>query len=102
MKIFVALLFLGLLVFGKEARTLRLNEKMIGRVTIHPGYTTILSFPSKPKKVLLGNRGLFGTEFVENDVAISALVPQASSNLFVYLENRRFSFDLSTGPGARR
>jgi hypothetical protein len=35
-------------------------------------------------------------EYVENDLAISALKPNSNSNLFVYLEGRRFGFDLRT------
>ena len=48
----------------------------------------------KPTKVILGSRGLFAIEYVENDVAIAPLTPQARSNLFAYVEGRRFAFDL--------
>ena len=89
----------SVLSFGKEARVLRLSEKNVETVHIHPGFTTVLSFPMKPTKVLVGNRGLFGVEFINNDVAISCLAGSAESNLFVYLENRRFAFDLISKPG---
>ena len=57
--------------------------------------------------LVLGRRGfecggqkLFAVEYIESDLAVTALQPGAHSNLFVYLEGRRFGFDLSTGsPG---
>jgi hypothetical protein len=86
-------------VFAKEARTLKLTEKQVATIAVTPGKTTILSFPSRPTKVILGNRGVFAVEYVENDLAIAALAPSAHSNLFVYLEGRRFAFNLSTNSG---
>ena len=58
----------------------------------------MLSFPAKPSKVILGNSGLFAVEYVENDLALAALQAPAHSNLFVYLEGRRYGFDLRTVP----
>ena len=50
--------------------------------------------------MILGGQGLFAVEYVESDIAITALKPSAHSNLFVYVEGRRFGFDLTTGtPG---
>jgi hypothetical protein len=93
------LLSLTSAVFAKEARTLKLTEKQVATIAVTPGRTTILSFPSRPIKVILGNRGVFAVEYVENDLAIAALAPGAHSNLFVYLEGRRFAFSLSTNAG---
>jgi hypothetical protein len=84
---------------AKEARTLKLTEKQVANIAITPGRTTILSFPSRPTKVILGNKGVFAVEYVENDIAIAALAGSARSNLFVYLEGRRFAFSLSTNSG---
>ena len=83
---------------AKDARTLRLTEKAVGRIIVTPGRTTILSFPTKPTKVILGNRGLFAIEYVEADIAIAATSANAHSNLFVYAEGRRYAFDLLTSP----
>ncbi len=77
-----------------EARTLRLDDKKIGKVFVSFGKSTVLSFPSKPSKVVLGNHGSFTIEYIENDLAIAALHPSAQSNLFVYLEGRRYALDL--------
>ena len=102
-KIRNSLLLLLFLVLGAYAnasgtRTLRLSEKQIGKIRVTPGRTTILSFPTKPTKVLLGNKGLFSIEYIENDIALAAMAPTARSNLFVYLEGRRFAFNVVTSP----
>lgn len=83
---------------SKEARTIRLNEKTVGKITVTPGRTTILSFPSKPTKVILGNQGSYAIEYVDNDIAIAALTQTSKSNLFIYVDNRRYAFDLESIP----
>lgn len=90
----LAFFFLTQQSFGREARTLHLTDKKVAPIYVAPGRTTILSFPVKPSKVVLGNKGLFALEYIENDLAISAASTQSHSNLFVYLEGRRFAFDL--------
>jgi hypothetical protein len=81
---------------ANEPRVIKLDEKKIGVVYVSFGKSTILSFPAKPSKVVLGNRGAFTLEYIENDLALAALNPRASSNLFVYVQGRRFAFDLVT------
>lgn len=85
--------------FAEDAKIIRLDEKTIGKVLISTR-GTVLSFPIKPTKVILGRAGTFGIEYVESDLAISPLNTAARSNLFVYLYGRRFSFDLVTSPQA--
>lgn len=93
--ILALVLAFALNVFADEVKVIRLDEKTIGRVLISTR-GTVLSFPIKPSKVILGRAGTFGIEYVENDLAISPLNTAARSNLFVYLFGRRFSFDLIT------
>ena len=81
---------------AKDARTVRMTDKKMEPVFVPVGKTTILSFTTRPTKVILGNQGLFGIEYVEQDLAVSPLKVGAHSNLFVYLEGRRFGFDLRT------
>ena len=81
---------------ASNARSVFLSDKKTETIRILPGRSTILSFPSRPTKVILGNQGLFAIEYVENDIAIAATKSGAQSNLFVYLEGRRFGFDLRT------
>jgi hypothetical protein len=75
-------------------RTVRLTSEMIAPIRITPGRSTVLSFPARPSKVILGNQGVFAVEYVDNDIAIAALSGRSSSDLFVYLEGRRFAFNL--------
>jgi len=82
------------------AKTLYMKDTDVARVTVTLGRTTILSFPTRPSKVVLGNKNLFAVEYVESDLAISALHPQARCNLVVYLQGRRFSFDVVASPGS--
>ena len=93
--VFALLFSFALNARAEEVRVIRLDEKSIGKVLISTR-GTVLSFPIKPSKVILGRAGTFGIEYVENDLAISPLNTAARSNLFVYLFGRRFSFDLIT------
>ena len=92
---FLIALFCGIAI-GQSARTVRLTEKDMAKIHLQVGRTTVLSFPVKPTKVILGNQGAFAIEYVENDLAIAPLHPRGRTNLFVYLEGRRFSFDLES------
>lgn len=95
-----SLILLMLMSFGAfanvtpVAKTLYMKDTDVAHVKVLLGQSTILSFPTKPSKVVLGNRNVFGVEYIENDLAISALHPQARCNLVVYLPGRRFSFEL--------
>ncbi len=79
-----------------KAKTIILSDKKVAKIRLTPGRSTILSFPMKPTKVILGNSGIFTVEYVENDLALAALMSPARSNMFVYLYGRRFAFDLVT------
>lgn len=89
------LMFLIPRIFAKEVCPIRLNNAAVARVPISLR-GTVLSFPVKPNEVILGKAGSFGLKFIESDIAVSPLSPTARSNLFVYLQARRFSFDLVT------
>ena len=79
--------------FADSAKVIRLSEGNIAHILISDN-GTVLSFPAKPSKVILGRRGSFGIDYIENDLAISPLNPEARSDLFVYVLGRRFSFEL--------
>ncbi len=91
------LLFLSLVpnVFAEEGKTIKLCEKNIAPVRILIR-GTVLEFPTEPEKVFLGTKGTFSIDYVKSDLVISPLSVQARSNLFVYLQGRRFVLDLST------
>lgn len=79
---------------AKEARVVKLDDRKVVRIYVRTGRSTVLNFPIKPTKVILGNTGAFSVQYIENDLAISPLSAGATSNLFVYLQGRRFGFDL--------
>lgn len=101
---FVALIYIVIALYAicgyaDEVKIVRLNESIVAKVLISTR-GTVLSFPAKPTKVILGRSGSFGIEYVENDLAISPLSLSSRSNLFVYLLGRRFAFDLVASPSA--
>jgi hypothetical protein len=101
---FVVLIYLVIALYAicgyaDEVKVVRLNESIVAKVLISTR-GTVLSFPAKPTKVILGRSGSFGIEYVENDLAISPLSLTSRSNLFVYLFGRRFAFDLVASPSA--
>ncbi len=73
----------------------RLDNRGVAKVAIAVD-GTVLDFPLKPSKVILGRKGSFGIEYVESDLAVSPLSAGSKSHLYVYLEGRRFTFELST------
>ena len=82
--------------FAGEVRTVRLSDEKVAQISVS-NRGTVLSFPVKPTRVILGKKGAFGIEYVENDLAVTPLGPGVRSHLFVYLYGRRFSFDLVGG-----
>jgi hypothetical protein len=82
-------------VFADSVKTVRLCEKSVATLYISPK-GTVLDFPSEPEKVVLGTKGSFSIEYIRNDLAISPATLGSKSNLFVYLQGRRFNLDLAT------
>ncbi len=76
-------------------RRLRLNSESVAEIKVSTK-GTIISFPSRPQKILLGKKNSFGLEYIENDIAISPFTTTASSNLTAYLDGRRYTFKLVT------
>lgn len=91
------LLFLSLIpqIHAEEGKTIKLCEKniAIARILIRG---TVLEFPTEPEKVFLGTKGTFSIDYMKSDLVVSPLRIGARSNLFVYLQGRRFVLDLST------
>ena len=84
---------------GKDsARVVYLSDKDVATIFIHPG-GSIISFPAKPSKVIVGREGQFDVQYIERDVAVVALSEKSSANMYVYLLGRRFGFSLQVSPG---
>lgn len=79
---------------NEKVLTLRMNSEEIKKVSISMN-GTILSFSSRPNKVILGRKGMFAIEYIENDLAITPLSMDSKSNLTVYLEGKRYTFELN-------
>ncbi len=62
------------------------------------GRLTILNFPSAPKDILPGEV-VFDFKQIKNELAIKSLRPGARTNVGIYLQDRRCSFDLMTVSG---
>lgn len=58
---------------------------------------SILHFGSRPVKVLAGEES-FDVTFIKNDLALKALKPNRSTNLFVYLKDQTCAFRLRSVP----
>ncbi|MFZ4402485.1 MAG: hypothetical protein ACOYOK_00145 [Pseudobdellovibrionaceae bacterium] len=82
-------------VFAENVKTIKLCEKSVATIYISPK-GTVLDFPSEPEKVVLGTKNSFSIEYIRSDLAISPTVMGSKSNLFVYLQGRRFVLDLAT------
>lgn len=82
-------------IWADTVKTVKLCEKNVAQALISPR-GTVLAFPVEPEKVILGTKKSFSIEYVRSDLTVSPLFSNARSNLFVYLQGRRFVLDLTT------
>lgn len=82
-------------IWAQSVKTIKLCEKSVAPISISPK-GTVLDFPAEPEKVILGTKSSFSIEYIRSDLAISPTTMNSKSNLFVYLQGRRFALDLST------
>lgn len=75
-------------------RTVKCDESKMIEVYVRPNFSTIINFPVKPDNVVLGGKNQFASEYIKNDLALTALSSNARTNLFVYLFGRRCGFQL--------
>lgn len=95
-----AILLLPFYAQGGTVRDVKTDETSMERVYLRMGQSTVLRFPEKPKKVVLGNANYYSVEFIDNDLAIQPL-GTVGTNLFVYGEKNVYGFLLSTSAGGR-
>ncbi len=91
------LLFLSLVpkIYAENVKTIKLCEKSVASAYISPR-GSVLGFPTEPEKVFLGTKSTFSIDYVRSDLVISPMTLNSRSNLFVYLQGRRFVLDLIT------
>lgn len=97
----ILILFLSLVgdLYAADLRLVNCDESKVIPIYVRPNFGTILNFPIKPDNVLLGSNKQFGVEYIKNDIAITALSSNASTNMFVYLFGRRCGFMLRVSQG---
>ena len=98
MVILLASLLLSSSSLAKRARTIFLTDERTESIFVSIE-GTVINFPSRPTKVILGSKGAFVVDYIEDDLAITALRPGVRSNLYVYIDNRRFGFNLKAVSG---
>ncbi len=84
-----------------ERKYIYLDEEQVAHLYIHTEGTA-LSFPVKPSKVILGKQKSFEIEYIENDLILAPARLNESTNLFVYVMGRRFTFHLLAAPKGDR
>jgi type IV secretory pathway VirB9-like protein len=94
--IFLLLLGYSIPSFGKAVRTVEASEDTIIQVRTAIGYSTILTFNSKPTSAVLGDQDAFKLEYVGNSITVKPLISQATSNLFIFTPYERFNITLKT------
>lgn len=99
MKMLIFLLSLVGYVHAGDLRVVNCDEAKMVPIYVKPNFGTILNFPIKPDNVLLGGNKQFGIEYIKNDIALTALSSNASTNMFVYLFGRRCGFQLKVSNG---
>lgn len=78
---------------ARRVKTIRLKDDKVLFISVsHRG--AVLNFPTKPTKVVIGNKGAFSVEYIKNDLVVSPLRSNSRAHVFVYLEGRRFNLDL--------
>lgn len=95
---FFAMALFSKILYAESVKTIKLCEKSVANISIS-SKGTVLDFPSEPEKIVLGTKNSFSIEYIRNDLAISPSAIGAASNLFVYLQGRRFVLNLSTSQG---
>jgi hypothetical protein len=76
-------------------RAIRCDDKKPQKVRVTVGRITVINFPFKPKDVVPGEVS-FDFKKIKNDLVIKAIKSHATTNLVVYLEDRRCTFELLT------
>ncbi len=85
---------------AKPSRAIELADAEVGRINTALGYSTILQFDSRPTSVVLGDQDGFKVEYVGNSLTLKPLAAGGKTNLFVFTDYERFSFQITVGARA--
>ena len=105
MNYFLAFLSIALLNWTMVGHAAPIKEKTIPcddsrpyLVRVAYGRVTVINFPIKPKEVVPGEV-IFDFKQIKSDLVIKALRTTGRTNVVVYMEERRCTFDLVTVRG---
>lgn len=79
----------------EKEKSITCDDKKPKLIRVTFGRVTVLNFPFKPKEVVLGSQ-IFDFKQIKNDLVIMATRTAGQTNVVVYLEERRCSFNLTT------
>lgn len=80
---------------SEKEKSIICDDKKPKLIRVTFGRVTVLNFPFKPKEVVLGSQ-IFDFKQIKNDLVIMATRTTGQTNVVVYLEERRCSFNLVT------
>lgn len=96
---FSALLFWAFTLQAKEnGKIIICDEYKAKTIRVGNGRLTVVNFPVAPKEIMPGE-STFDFKQIKNDLAIKSLKPGARTNIFVYMQERRCTFNLITVSG---
>jgi hypothetical protein len=78
-----------------QGKTITCDESKAKTIKVTFGRLTVVNFPIAPKEIIPGDSS-FDFFKIKSDVAIKALRSNARTNIFVYMQERRCSFNLVT------
>src|SRR5256885_2332440 len=81
---------------ARSGRTVILRETDVAEIKTVIGYSTLLQFDSRPTSVVAGDQDAFKVEYVGQGLSIKPLLPNISTNLFIFTDYDRFSFRVSS------
>ncbi len=80
---------------SEKEKSITCDDKKPKLIRVTSGRVTVLNFPFKPKEVVFGSQ-IFDFKQIKNDLVIMATHAKGQTNVVVYLEERRCSFNLVT------
>ena len=90
---FLIMIFFAQIAAEAKPKTIQCSDTKSQTVAIPYNRVVALNFPSQPKEVIPGDAG-FDFKTIRSDLIIKSLRASSRTNLLVYLEGRRCSFQL--------
>ena len=92
-RILIITAFAVLAVFGQKIETQKADRTKITRLATTQNHLSVLEFNEPVKEVAVGSSN-FKVEWRENKVFVQPLEPNAATNLFIWTESGRQSYEL--------